>query len=329
MLTRKPRIVPLILSLVVLVAMVFSCARPAPTPTPTPTPSPAPIPAPSPPAPTPSPAPTPTPSPTPVVGNVIVNATLDGPLWSGSVNYTVSGPETISGASVPYTTAPLAGTYTITYNSGGPSNATLTSIRRSAIQDLAVGGAITFTLNFISVERGTIHINATLGGMPWECSHGSINYTLSGPVTIQCDLVPLGTAPQPVGSYTLTYNSGGPSGAQLYDITPAKTQTLTANGSISFTLEFKRVGTIVVNATLDGKSWVGSVDYTVTGMGSMMAGTYVPSTPTWGWPGTYTITYNSGGPTGATFIGITPTATRNLAAGDTIIFILNFSSSVR
>jgi hypothetical protein len=323
MLARKPRIVPLILSLVVMVVMVFSCARPAPTPIPTPTPSPLPTP-----APTPSPSPTPTPSP-PAVGTVIVNATLDGSPWSGSVNYTVSGPETISGGSVPYTDAMLAGTYTITYDSGGPSHATLTSIRRSETQNLAADDAITFTLNFSSGKRGKINIKASLDGTPWECSQGCINYTLSGPVTIQCDRVPLGTAPQPIGSYTLTYNSGGPSGAQLYGIAPEITQMLTANDSISFTLEFKRVGTIVVNATLDGSSWVGSVDYTIEGAGSMMAGTYVPSSPTWGWPGTYTITYNSGGPSGATFIGITPTATQNLAGGGIIIFILDFSSSVQ
>jgi parallel beta-helix repeat protein len=84
-------------------------------------------------------------------GNIIVNATLNGGAWTGSVNYTITGPESISGAFVPSTLLNKpAGSYTITYNSGGPANATLGSIIPSASQTLVASEAITFTLNFDS-----------------------------------------------------------------------------------------------------------------------------------------------------------------------------------
>ena len=87
---------------------------------------------------------------TPLPGTIEVNATLDGADWSGSVDYTISGPENINGASTPATFSEKpVGDYTITYNSGGPANAILNSISPSATQTLQTEGTITFTLNFI------------------------------------------------------------------------------------------------------------------------------------------------------------------------------------
>ncbi|OGL46733.1 MAG: hypothetical protein A2W05_02180 [Candidatus Schekmanbacteria bacterium RBG_16_38_10] len=86
----------------------------------------------------------------PLPGTIQVNATLNGVTWTGSVNYTITGPETINGASAPATfTGKQVGDYTLTYNSGGPVNAILSSITPSAAQTLPSQGTITFTLNFI------------------------------------------------------------------------------------------------------------------------------------------------------------------------------------
>ena len=86
----------------------------------------------------------------PLPGTIEINVTLDGVAWSGSVNYTITGPETINGAAVPATfTGKQVGSYTLTYNSGGPVNAILSSITPSATQTLQTEGTITFTLNFI------------------------------------------------------------------------------------------------------------------------------------------------------------------------------------
>lgn len=86
----------------------------------------------------------------PLPGTIQVNATLNGAPWTGSVSYTMTGPETINGSSSPATfTEKPVGQYTLAYNSGGPANAILGSITPSATQTLQTEGTITFTLNFI------------------------------------------------------------------------------------------------------------------------------------------------------------------------------------
>ncbi|MGB9809315.1 MAG: SH3 domain-containing protein, partial [Caldanaerobacter sp.] len=104
-------------------------------------------------------------------GTINVNATLDGNSWSGNVNYSLSGPTSFSGSSVPQVfTGKPTGTYTISYISGGPPNATLTSITPSSSQTLSSGGTITFTMNFTTnpPTTGTINVNATLDGNSWS-----------------------------------------------------------------------------------------------------------------------------------------------------------------
>jgi len=89
-----------------------------------------------------------------------VKGTLDGrPLVSGTlVNYTLSGPEILTGTILDETYTVLPGTWTLTYTSGGPSPApgetiTLQSITPSATQTLAPGTLIiSFTLNFQTVR---------------------------------------------------------------------------------------------------------------------------------------------------------------------------------
>ena len=87
------------------------------------------------------------------LGNIHIGATLDGALWSGPVNYTVSGPSVSDGTSVPLIIpSKPQGIYTITYNSGGPSNATLSSITPVPSQFLTGGAAVAFSLNFETVS---------------------------------------------------------------------------------------------------------------------------------------------------------------------------------
>jgi len=83
------------------------------------------------------------------VGTIVVFATLDGSAWVGSLGYSLTGPSSLSGSTVPATLSnkPI-GSYSITFNSGGPSNAFLSSIAPSCTQTLSEGGIIAFTLNF-------------------------------------------------------------------------------------------------------------------------------------------------------------------------------------
>jgi hypothetical protein len=87
-------------------------------------------------------------------------------------------------------------------------------------------------------------------------------------------------------------------------------------------------GTIQVKATLCGDPWptqgTGAVNYTLTpASGSAINGTTVPKSFTVD-PGSWSCAYVSGGPPGAYFVDITPSATQSLSEGGTITFTLNF-----
>ena len=257
-------------------------------------------------------------------GTVIVEATLDGSAWSGQVSYTIHGPKedsSYSSVSQSFSNLP-AGTYTLTYNSGGPSGATLASTTPSPTQTLSSGGTITFTLNFHTQTAGSIYVRATLDGSPWS---GQMGYSIQGPRTDSSYSVPDSFSNLPAGSYTISYTSGGPSGATLGSIYPSTTQTLSSDGSITFTLKFytTSAGNILVQATLDGQSWSGRVSYTIDGPRSD-SGRFVSNRFSNLPAGTYTLYYTSGGPAGATLGSIYPSATQTLPSGGVITFILKF-----
>jgi hypothetical protein len=87
-------------------------------------------------------------------------------------------------------------------------------------------------------------------------------------------------------------------------------------------------GTINVAATLDGVAWTGAVSYTLTpATGTATSGSLVDKTFTVE-AGTWTCAYVTGGPAGASFVNITPSATQTLAAGGNITFTLNFVTPV-
>jgi hypothetical protein len=83
-------------------------------------------------------------------------------------------------------------------------------------------------------------------------------------------------------------------------------------------------GTIEVKATLDGDPWPGPLSYTLTpGAGSPISGTDVPGSHSAD-AGSWTCSYDGGGPDGATSGGIAPSETQELSGGETITFTLNF-----
>ncbi len=254
-----------------------------------------------------------------------VNATLDGASWTGKVNYTITGPQGYSGSSVAQTFSNIAaGSYTVGYNSGGPSGATLASITPQPTQSVVSGHTTTFTLNFHSENTSAVRVKATLDGSTWT---GRVNYTLNGPFSDSHTSVSETFNNLPVGTYTLVYNHGGPSGATLTSITPQPTQTTSANKTTTFTMNFvsQAASTIKVKATLDGESWSGAVSYNISGP-YRDADTSVPQTLTNLPDGTYTVSYRSGGPSGATLSDISPSPTQTVSSGHTITFTLNFHS---
>jgi hypothetical protein len=265
---------------------------------------------------------------TQATGDIYVTATLDGVAWLGDVRYSLSGPYSDSKSYVPgsFLNYPT-GTYTLSYRSGGPAGATLEGISPSARQTLHADGSITFNLNFYTEVTGTIYVNATLDGEPWQTAIGSgaIRYTIHGPTTDSSSTVPDSFSDLPPGAYTLSYSSGGPTGATLTNITPSSRQSLPAGGSITFTMNFRSqaTGTVYVNATIDGSPWSGAVKYTLAGP-YVQAKSSVPGTFTNCPMGSYTLSYTSGGPDYSVLDSITPAATQHLSAGGTLTFTMNF-----
>ncbi|MGD9393480.1 MAG: hypothetical protein PVJ81_00740 [Dehalococcoidia bacterium] len=260
------------------------------------------------------------------ISGIQVQATLDGASWTGNVNYTITGPEGHSGTSVPATFSNLtSGNYTVGYNSGGPAGATLGSISPSPTQAVTQGATATFTLNFHSENTSAIKIQATLNGSIWN---GSISYAIHGALQDSASSVPYTFTNLPIGSYSLVYKYGGPPNATLMSITPQPTQTTAANQTTTFTLNFATgtSNTVRIMATLDGQQWSGNVSYCLQGPFSDCESS-VPQNMGNLPDGTYAVTYRSGGPVGATFVGISPSSTQTVNSGGTITFNLNFHSA--
>jgi hypothetical protein len=256
-------------------------------------------------------------------GTVRVSATLDGAQWSGSVNYSVSGPFSDTDNSVPwnFTDVPT-GTYTVTYNYGGPSGASLASITPTPTSELSSGSTVHFILNFQSQTSSSIKVIATLDGSPWS---GSVGYSFTGPFKDADVVVPQTFNNLPSGAYTLTYNSGGPSGAVLSSIAPSPTQTLAPNSNIVYTLNFSTVSTsnLSVIASYNGAAWSGPVQYSLSGPITNNY-TSVPLQLNNAPLGTYYIAYKAGGPPGATLGSIAPGQSLVLSRDGSAGFVLNY-----
>ncbi len=265
----------------------------------------------------------------PATGNVVVNATLDGSAWSGKIDYALSGAISDVEHSVPATISGVPSGYdcTLSYRSGGPANAQLVSISPQPTQQISTGQTV-FVLNFHSQQvSGTITVNATLDGKAWQTAMGSgtINYTVVGPVTDSDSTIPQSFGNQPGGKYTLQYNSGGPIGATLTSITPSPTQNLTANNpNPVFTLNFsaQQRGTVSVQATLNGEPWSGPVGYVINGP-YVESGSSVPNSVGNAPPGSYSVSYSSGGPPSAVFQGVQP-GSQSLSPGGQVQFVIRF-----
>jgi hypothetical protein len=122
----------------------------------------------------------------------------------------------------------------------GAQNSNVTGNVPGITVTVGSGGNVICTFENARVALGTIVVNATLasgaGTAPWT---GSVSFTLTGPQTITGTSASQTFANVPVGTYTLTYTSGGPPGATLNSVTPSVTQTLTAGNTLTFTLNFR------------------------------------------------------------------------------------------
>jgi cysteine-rich repeat protein len=96
----------------------------------------------------------------------------------------------------------------------------------------------------VNNSKGSINVRYSLDGID-QASSATINYGITGPTniatgnyTVSGSSVHSNVAP---GSYTLTYNSGGPTNSFINPnnpITPTANQTVSANSSITYILNF-------------------------------------------------------------------------------------------
>jgi hypothetical protein len=86
----------------------------------------------------------------------------------------------------------------------------------------------------VDVGRGTIQINATVNGSPWN---GSIVWALSGIGTAGGTSVPRILSDMPAGAYGLTLLFGGPANAAFVGISP-NSPSLNAGTTATFTFNF-------------------------------------------------------------------------------------------
>jgi hypothetical protein len=103
--------------------------------------------------------------------------------------------------------------------------------------DFVIGGNATKSFNEknITLSSGTIKVNAMLNGSLWN---GTLNFTLKREKTYKYITVPLNLTDYLIGTYTIQYDSSGPTNATLSSITPSSTQTLTSGSTVTFTMNF-------------------------------------------------------------------------------------------
>jgi len=102
--------------------------------------------------------------------------------------------------------------------------------------------------------------------------------------------------------------------------------TITGSGKYSVIGWVRKPASNVVHtlATLNGQPYTGRVNYDIVGPNGVIIGLGVPGQTANLVSGQYTFIYQSGGPQGAVFTGVTPSPVQNLSAGGSITFTLNF-----
>jgi len=148
-------------------------------------------------------------------GTIEVEATLDGDAWVGSLEYELTGPGgPITGSVVDNSHTADVGTWTCSYDGGGPDGAELVGIAPSETQELSNDGTITFTFEF-----GTpTPVDASITWVSWTINGAQVppgSYTIYPPTIIDCEyeVVINGTYCESVNvtvSLNLTYHYGGP-----------------------------------------------------------------------------------------------------------------------
>jgi hypothetical protein len=154
-----------------------------------------------------------------------INCTISGGSVSGTCSQSYASGTSVSLTATPTGSSTFGGWGGACAGSGGCS-VTMTANR-------SVSASFT-----APAQAGTINVNATLNGAAWS---GALSYQLTGAATLNGTAVPTTHASAPTGTYTISYQSGGPGGTPSV---AAPTQTLSSGGAITFTFAFTSGATL-------------------------------------------------------------------------------------
>jgi hypothetical protein len=198
-------------------------------------------------------------------GSVTIVGLKDGAPWSGPCEFTLTAmdimsinPDTgaqnrlvLGGHQLPANFAGvIPGRYLLTYISGGPDNLTPV-IKPSSLQTVKIGIGTGYSLEFSSCS---LTVTGSIRGAAWS---GACNYVIDGPVTLTGTEVPFTFTGLPMGTYTITYQSGAPENCEFSSIyappglIPQDTLELTPESKTGrFNIRFIEQMTVAVGADL-------------------------------------------------------------------------------
>ncbi|MBI4086059.1 MAG: hypothetical protein HY433_02350, partial [Candidatus Liptonbacteria bacterium] len=205
---------------------------------------------------------------------VAVISPLNGKNVSGQISVYAGATDNVGVAKVEfYVDGALKATdqaspYSFLWNTAldSPGSHILTAKAYDAAENAGQSSAVTVSVSN-TAPIGTVTVRATLNGAPWDGSFVVDGSTPNGGSFTSANISTGDMPNQPIGPYTYTHKSGGPTGATLRSVTPYQTQTLTSGGNISFTFNFASTGsvndtispTISIASPLNGSTVSGAV----------------------------------------------------------------------
>jgi uncharacterized repeat protein (TIGR02543 family) len=228
-------------------------------------------------------------------------STTASPSAGGTIAKSPNQSSYLSGTVVTLTATPLAG-YTFTGWSGD-----LTGSTNPATITMSANKAVTATFTPVSTYTLTVTppINGTVTKNPDQ-----VTYTYGASVTLTAT---------PGSGYAFTGWSGDLTGS-----TNPATITMNANRTVAATFLALGPGSVYVVATLDGASWSGEVQFSLTDGTSVITGSSVPFHMDEVNPGSFTIDA-TGGPAGKV-LRYAPNKTQHVTSGLGTTFILEYWS---
>jgi hypothetical protein len=250
-----------------------------------------------------------TPPTTPTTGTVVVSSTNSISLPCNLNGAGFTAPATLSGQSV--------GSKTLSCTA--PSGYNLTAITPSATQTLSAGGTITFAVSLAATP-------------PTTPTTGTINISTTNNVSVSCSLngasvvAPTTLSGQSAGSKTLSCSA--PSGYTLDSIMPSATQTLSAGGMITFSVNLTANTPPTTPPTTPSTGQINVyTNGTVPSMSCSINGVSFTGPTSLSGQSTGSKTLSCSAPSGYTLTSITPSTTQNLSAGGTITFTVSFTAN--